>query len=162
MLRAATLLLCLAAGPAAAQSCDALTARTIRVTGASLAGRTGSLAMFRAADAQRMSLDCRAPRRILLWTPAREPARAFFILVGLSAKALAGADARRAEEIALRLHQDALLTGLPQRAAAGRALIQCEPGDRFDGVSAGSLCRLVPAQGSVLRRYGFRRGALPG
>ena len=65
-----------AATPARATSgCDGLTARLIRATGASLAGRAGPIAVFRAADAERMSLDCRKPARLVFGDLEREPRR---------------------------------------------------------------------------------------
>ena len=78
----------------------------IRTTGASLAGRAGPVAVFRAQDAERMSLDCRAPARIAFASRDREPPRAYFVLIGRAARALTGADAAGAEVLALNLHQD--------------------------------------------------------
>ncbi|MEH3119667.1 MAG: hypothetical protein PGN25_19330 [Methylorubrum populi] len=131
------------AASARADSCDGLTVRLIRGTGAALAGRTGSLVVFRAVDADRMSLDCAAPRRLLFRSDRREPPRAFFVLIGLAARTLTGAPADAAEALALRLHEDSLLTGEPQLGRTGGAVLRCDPGDRADGLSAGSLCRLA-------------------
>lgn len=149
MLRA-TVLACLAlavAAPArAADACDALTATVIRVTGASLAGRSGAYAVFRAEDAERMSLDCRAPARLTIASRDRGPPRAYFALVGLAARALTGADAGYAEVLALNLHQDSLLASAPRRGGTGPALMLCETGPRADA-SADDLtvCRVAPA-----------------
>ncbi|MEG9500926.1 MAG: hypothetical protein MIN69_03510, partial [Methylorubrum extorquens] len=61
----AGLALVFALGTAAkADSCDGLTVRLIRGTGVALAGRSGATVVFRAADADRMSLDCDTPRRL--------------------------------------------------------------------------------------------------
>ena len=137
----------LAATPAAAaDACDVLTAKVIRVTGASLAGRTGAYAVFRAQDAERMSLDCRSPARITLASLDREPNKAYFALVGLAARALTGADAERAEVLALNLHQDSLLADAPRRGATGRALMLCETGPRQDALAGDlTVCRIAPA-----------------
>ena len=137
----------LAATPAAAaDACDVLTAKVIRVTGASLAGRTGEYAVFRAQDAERMSLDCRSPARITLASLDREPDKAYFALVGLAARALTGADAERAEVLALNLHQDSLLADAPRRGATGRALMLCETGPRQDALAGDlTVCRIAPA-----------------
>lgn len=134
----------------AADSCDVLTAKVIRVTGASLAGRAGSYAVFRAQDAQRMSLDCRVPARITLASLDREPDRAYFALVGLAARALTGADPARAEILALNLHQDSLLADAPRRGSAGPALMLCESGPRTDALAGDlTVCRIAPARRSV-------------
>ncbi|TXN21619.1 hypothetical protein [Methylobacterium sp. WL9] len=145
---AAGLIFCLAAGaPARADGCDALTARLIRGTGASLAGRTGSLVVFRAADAERMSLDCGTPRRMVFRSLYRQPNRSYFVLIGLAAKTLAKADAEGVETLALNLHQQTLLTGEPQQGRAGSAVLRCEPTDRLDGFTEGALCRLAADRG---------------
>jgi hypothetical protein len=146
-------LACLAAAPARAESCDALTARVIRVTGASLAGRAEPGAVFRAADAERMSLDCRAPRRIVLGALDREPIARFFALVGLAAQALAGADAERAEILARRLHQDSLLASAAVQGRDGRLALRCETGPRADSL-AGLLtvCVVAAERGTILHR----------
>jgi hypothetical protein len=137
----------LAATPAAAaDACDVLTAKVIHVTGASLAGRTVAYAVFRAQDAERMSLDCRAPARITLASNDREPDKAYFALVGLAARALTGADAERAAVLALNLHQDSLLADAPRRGATGRALMLCETGPRQDALAGDlTVCRIAPA-----------------
>ncbi|GEP01055.1 hypothetical protein [Methylobacterium haplocladii] len=141
---AAGLALCLAAGtPARADGCDALTARLIRGTGASFAGRTGPLVVFRATDAERMSLDCGTPHRMIFRSREREPNRFYFVLIGLAATTLAGADAERVEVLALNLHQQTLLTGEPQQGRLGGVVLRCEPTDRLDGFSDGALCRLA-------------------
>lgn len=142
------------AGPSrAADSCDALAATVIRATGASLAGRAGTGAVFRAADAERMSLDCRAPRRMVFGSLAREPNRPFFALIGQAAGVLTGTSAESVEILALNLHQESLLAGAPRRGAAGRADLRCETGPR-DDVLAGNLtvCVLVPAPPRRVRR----------
>ncbi|MCE4225846.1 hypothetical protein HCU64_19010 [Methylobacterium sp. C25] len=145
--------LCLAiAAPARADGCDALTARLIRGTGASLAGRTGPLVVFRAADAERMSLDCRPPRRMVFRSRDREPQRVYFVLIGLAAKTLAGASAERVEVLAMNLHQAALLSGAPQLGRVGGAVLRCEPSDRLDGSSEGALCRLAADRRARPRR----------
>ena len=138
-------LLAVTAAPArAADACDALAARVIRVTGASLAGRAGPYAVFRAQDAERMSLDCRAPARITLASRDREPPPAYFILVGLAARALTGADAPNAEVLALDLHQNSLLADAPQRGETGRTLMLCETGPRADALRDDlTVCRVV-------------------
>ncbi|MGC5780292.1 hypothetical protein [Methylobacterium sp. NFXW15] len=146
----------LAATPsAAADACDVLTAKVIRVTGAALAGRAGSYAVFRAQDAERMSLDCRIPARITLASLDREPGRAYFTLVGLAARALTGTDAGRAEVLALNLHQDSLLADAPRRGATGRALMLCETGPRHDALAGDlTVCRIVPTALSRRRHAG--------
>ncbi|GLS44128.1 hypothetical protein [Methylobacterium brachythecii] len=152
---ASGLALCLAiAAPARADGCDALTARLIRGTGASLAGRTGPLVVFRAADAERMSLDCGPPRRMVFRSLDREPPRFYFVLIGLAAKTLAGAGADQVEILAMNLHQAALLSGAPQLGRARGAVLRCEPGDHLDGSSEGALCRLAAD-----RRPRLRHGA---
>ncbi len=129
----------------AADACDALTARVIRDTGASLAGRAGSYAVFRAEDAERMSLDCRTPARITVASRDREPPQAYFILVGRAARALAGADAAAAEVLALNLHQASLLAQAPRRGGSGPALMLCETGSRTDALRDDlTVCRVAP------------------
>lgn len=147
---------CLSGAPAtAADACDALAAEVIRVTGVSLAGRAGSYAVFRAQDAERMSLDCRNPARITLASLDREPGRAYFTLVGLAARALTGTDAERAEVLALNLHQDSLLADAPRRGATGRALMLCETGPRQDALAGDlTVCRIVSAALSRRRHAG--------
>ncbi len=148
------------AAPARADSCDALTVRLIRDTGASLAGRSGPTVVFRAADAERMSLDCAAPQRLLFRSALRTPPRPYFILIGLAARTLTGASSDAVEALALRLHQDSLLTGAPQLGRTGGAVLRCDPGDRPDGISAGSLCRLARDRGPRTPR--LSRAAGPG
>ncbi|MBE7248331.1 MAG: hypothetical protein INR63_25580 [Actinomycetospora chiangmaiensis] len=139
----------LAVGPArAVETCDILTARVIRATGASLAGRAGPVAVFRAQDAERMSLDCRAPARMTVASLDREPSPAYFVLVGLAARALAGADAASAEVLALNLHQASLLADAPRRGASGRALMLCETGPRRDALQGDlTVCRIASRAG---------------
>lgn len=136
----------LAAAPArAADACDTLAARVIRDTGASLAGRTGPYAVFRAEDAERLSLDCRAPARITVASRDREPSRAYFILVGRAAQAVAGADPAAAEVLALNLHQASLLADAPRRGDSGRALMLCETGPRTGALRDDlTVCRVAP------------------
>lgn len=146
-------------GPAqarAADACDALTAKVIRLTGASLAGRAGAVAVFRAQDAERMSLDCRAPARITVASLDREPSPAYFVLIGHAARALAGADAAAAEVLALNLHQASLLASAPRRGGTGRALMLCETGPRTDALREDlTVCRIAPRPGlSRIRRAG--------
>ncbi|AWN43354.1 hypothetical protein [Methylobacterium durans] len=152
------------AGPARADACDALAARMIRTTGASIAGRQGPLAVFRAADADRMSLDCRKPARLVLGSHEREPDRRFFILVGLAAEGLAGAPQAAATVRALQLHQDSLLTGAPQEGIVGRARLRCETGPRADGLVGNlSVCVLRPREPAILRsRAGLSSAASAG
>ncbi|GJE18690.1 hypothetical protein [Methylobacterium marchantiae] len=141
-------------------SCDRLTARMIRATGAGLAGREASLAVFRAADADRMSLDCRAPTRMAFGSRDREPARAYFALIGLAAEGLTGAKAEAVEVLARNLHQDSLLTGMPHAGRIGHAALQCETGGRRFGEGLGlngapsdlTRCVLVRNRSPVLRR----------
>ena len=156
MLRFLMIASLLAATPAAAaDACDVLTAKIIRVTGASLAGRAGAYAVFRAQDAERMSLDCRAPARITLASLDREPGKAYFTLVGLAARALTGADAERAEVLALNLHQASLLADAPRRGATRRALVLCETGPRQDALAGDlTVCRIAPAGLSRRRHAG--------
>lgn len=144
--------------PLRADSCDGLTVRLIRGTGVALAGRSGSLVVFRAADADRMSLDCATPRRLVFRSDLREPPRAFFTLIGLAGRTLAGAPAESVETLALRLHQDSLLTGAPQLGRVGGAVLRCDPGDRPDGIGTGSLCRLAADR----PHRGLSRAAGPG
>jgi hypothetical protein len=154
----------LGVGPArAAEGCDALTARMIRATGASLAGRSGTLAVFRAADAERVSLDCRDPRMVFA-AREREPRPPFFTLIGLAARGFAGARANEAEVLALRLHQDSLLTGTPQEGRAGRAALRCETGPRGDALSGDlTVCVLRRGRPALLRgRAGLPRPASAG
>ncbi|WP_430913478.1 hypothetical protein [Methylobacterium sp. sgz302541] len=142
-----------AATPARADSaCDGLTARLIRATGASLAGRAGPIAVFRAADAERMSLDCRKPARLVFGDLEREPRRPYFVLIGLAAEALAGARPGDVEVLALRLHQDSLLSGEPREGAAGPALLRCETGPRSDGLAGDLTVCVLAARASPRRR----------
>ncbi|WP_370692891.1 hypothetical protein [Methylobacterium sp.] len=144
------------AGPAgAADACNALTAKLIRATGASLAGRAGSGAVFRAADAERMSLACRAPRRMVFGSLAREPDRPFFALIGRAAEALTGAKAEAVEVLALTLHQDSLLTGTPRQGIAARAALRCETGPREDSLSGSLTVCLVTSAAPLRRRAGL-------
>lgn len=150
---AAGLALTLLAAPARADSCDGLTVRLIRATGASLVGRTGRLVVFRAADAERFRLDCAPPRRLLFRSERREPLGAYFVLIGEAARALTGAPEEPVEILARRLHQDSLLTGAPQLGRVGGAVIRCDPGDRPDGFGLGTLCRVAADRpGRGLRR----------
>ncbi|XYD08620.1 hypothetical protein R1A27_27285 [Methylobacterium sp. NMS12] len=146
-------------GPAparAADACDVLAARVIRTTGASLAGRAGPVAVFRAQDAERLSLDCRAPARITVASRDREPAPAYFVLIGRAAQALAGADAAAVEVLALNLHQASLLADAPRRGGVGRILMLCETGPRTDALRDDrTVCRVAPRPGlSRIRRAG--------
>lgn len=142
----------------AADACDALTARMIRATGASLAGRAGARAVFRAADAERMNLDCRAPRRMVFTALEREPRLPFYTLIGLAAEALTGARAEAVEALARGLHQEALLTGQAREGVAGRAALRCETAPDADPFAAPrTRCFLAPRTGAVLRR----RAGLP-
>jgi len=143
---------------AQADSCDGLTVRLIRGTGVALAGRSGAIVVSRAADADRMSLDCDTPRRLAFRSNLREPPRGFFVLIGLAARVLSGASADSVETLAQRLHQDSLLTGAPQFGRVGGAVVRCDPGDRPDGFGVGSLCRLVADR----PRRGLSRAAPPG
>lgn len=161
----AALIAVAAARPAqAADACDALTAKMIRATGAALAGRVGTRAVFRAADAARMSLAC-APRRVMVFGSLdREPVRPYFTLIGLAAAALAGARPGDVEVLALNLHQASLLSGAPRQGEAGRARLRCETGPRA-GDLAGDLtvCVLTPNRAAALRRRaGLSAGAKPG
>ena len=161
MLRPA-ILTCLLASVApahASDACDALTAKVIRVTGASLAGRSGPYAVFRAEDADRMSLDCRAPARITLASRDREPPRAYFALAGLAARALTGSDAASAEVLSLNLHQDSLLADAPRRGGAGPVVMLCETGPRGDALAGDlTVCRIAPAAAQT----GLSRRRRPG
>ena len=155
----ASLALVFALGTAAqADSCDGLTVRLIRETGVALAGRSGATVVFRAADADRMSLDCATPRRLAFRSDLREPPRGFFVLIGLAAHTLAGAPADSVETLAQRLHQDSLLTGAPQLGRVGGAVVRCDPGDRPNGFGVGSLCRLAAERPG----RGLSRAAAPG
>ena len=155
----ASLALVFALGTAAqADSCDGLTVRLIRETGVALAGRSGATVVFRAADADRMSLDCATPQRLAFRSDLREPPRGFFVLIGLAAHTLAGAPADSVETLAQRLHQDSLLTGAPQLGRIGGAVVRCDPGDRPDGFGVGSLCRLAAERPD----RGLSRAAAPG
>ncbi|WP_426315051.1 hypothetical protein ACN9MF_05265 [Methylobacterium fujisawaense] len=140
----------------AADACDALAATVIRATGASLAGRTGPVAVFRAQDAERMSLDCRAPARLTVASLDREPPPGYFMLIGRAARALAGADAASAEVLALNLHQASLLAQAPRRGGIGPILMLCETGPRTDGLRDDlTVCRLAHRPGlSRIRRAG--------
>jgi hypothetical protein len=148
----------------AADACDALTARLIRATGASLAGREGSRAVFRAADAERMSLDCGTPRRMAFAALAREPGLPFYGLIGLAAQALTGADAEAVESLALTLHQEALLTRQPRQGVAGRAALRCETAPDADPFATPrTRCLLAPSTRPALRRRaGLFAGVGPG
>lgn len=151
------ILACLPAGVAcAADACDVLTAQVIRATGASLAGRTGPIAVFRAQDAERMSLDCRAPARLTVASLDREPTPAYFILMGRAAQALAGADAVSAEVLALNLHQSSLLTQSPRRGGTGPVVMLCETGPRTGSLRDDlTVCRVARRPGlSRIRRAG--------
>lgn len=139
-------------------SCDRLTAATIRATGASLAGRAGTLAVFRATDAERMSLDCRAPARMVFASRDRDPPRGFYALIGRAAHVITGADAAAAEVLALRVHQDSLLADAARQGVAGKAALRCETGPRDDALAGDlTVCVLVPNRPPVLRR----RAGLP-
>lgn len=168
-MRAAPLLLalaCLATVPARADSCDALTARVIRVTGASLAGRAEPGAVFRAADADRMSLDCRVPARIVIGSVERRPPVGWFTLVGLAAEALGKARLRDAQVAALNLHQDSLLAEAPTQARVGGVALRCDTGERAVGLTGFvSLC-VVERRAGRPRKRGpvralVRKAALP-
>ena len=151
----------LLAAPARADSCDGLTVRLIRATGASLVGRTGSLVVFRAADAERFRLDCQSPRRLLFRSERREPLGAYFVLVGEAAHALTGAPEEAVETLTRRLHQDSLLTGSAQLGRVGGAVIRCDPGDRPDGFGLGTLCRVAadrPGRGLSRRTLHHKAG----
>ncbi|WP_244507765.1 hypothetical protein [Methylobacterium phyllostachyos] len=138
----------------AADACDALAAKVIRETGASLAGRAGPFAVFRAEDAERMSLDCRAPARITVASRDREPSQAYFILVGRAARAVAGADPAAAEVLALNLHQASLLADAPRRGGFGKALMLCETGPRADALRDDlTVCRIAPRPGRSRSRH---------
>jgi hypothetical protein len=139
-----------------ADACDILAARIIHDTGASLAGRAGHVAVFRAQAAERMSLDCRAPARMTVASLAREPSPTYFALVGLASHALAGADADAAEGLALNLHQDSLLARAPRRGVTGRAAMLCETGPRTDALQGErTVCRIAARSGlSRIRRKG--------
>lgn len=142
-----------AAAPArAGTGCDGLTATLIRATGASLAGRSGALAVFRAADAERMSLDCRAPARLVLGDLEREPRRGYFVLVGLAASALTGDRAGEVEVLALRLHQASLLSGEPREGVVGSAALRCETGPRSDGLSGDLTVCVLAARPAPARQ----------
>lgn len=165
VLRAAALVLLAASAPAGAaprkgvrvDACDRLTATMIRATGASLAGRTGTLAVFRATDAERMSLDCRAPARMVFASRDREPAPAFYAVIGRAAHALTGADAAASEVLALQVHQDSLLADAPRQGRAGKAALRCETGPRGDALAGDlTVCVLVPNRPPVLRRRADR------
>lgn len=168
-MRAAPFLLalaCLSAVPARADSCDALTARVIRVTGASLAGRAEPGAVFRAADADRVSLDCRAPARILIGSAERRPPVGWFTLVGLAAEALGKARLRDAQAAALDLHQDSLLAEAPMQARVGGVALRCETGARAVGLAGFvSLCVVERRDGRARKvgpaRAPVRKAALP-
>ncbi|MGU3537776.1 hypothetical protein [Methylobacterium sp. A54F] len=137
---------------AAADACDRLAARMIRATGASVAGRIGPIAVFRAADAERMSLDCRKPARLLLGALEREPEPRFFTLVGLAAEGLAGVSAEQATVLALNTHQDSLLADAPREGRLGRFVLRCETGPRADALAPiRTVCLLTaPAARSAL------------
>jgi len=152
------------AGPARASpdACDVLTVKLIRLTGASLAGREGTLVVFRAADAERMSLDCRTPRQVLVSSLRREPPGAYFFLIGLAAQALVGGKPAEVETLARGLHQQTLLTGESREGRAGPVRLRCEPGDRIDGSSRGALCRLAPDRAPLRRRAGLFWSAAAG
>lgn len=131
--------------PARAESCDALTAKVIRATGASLAGREGTRAVFRATDAERMSLDCRAPARMVFASLDREPGGAFHVLIGRAAAALTGAPAGAVEALSLQLHRDSLLADAPRQGTAGTAALRCGTGPRDDALAGDlTVCVLVP------------------
>lgn len=143
--------------PAQASGCDALIAKMIRGTGASFAGQSGRLAVFRAADAERMSLDCGRSRQMVLASLHREPPRNYFVLIGLAAQTLLGARAASVEDLAIRVQREALASGQPQEGRAGPARLRCSTSDRPDGFSDGTFCRLDADRGSKLRR----KAALP-
>lgn len=144
----------------AGDSCDRLAARMIRATGASLAGREASLAVFRAGDADRMSLDCRAPTRMAFGSRDQAPARAFFVLIGLAAEGLVGTKAGKVEALARTLHRDARLTGLAQAGQAGNAALRCETSGQglTDTLGLGgpapdlTRCMLTRHRRTILRR----------
>ena len=146
------------AAPARAESCDALAARVIRVTGASLAGRAEPGAVFRAADADRMVLDCRAPARIVLGSAERRPPVGWFTLVGLAARALGRVPLREAQVLALNLNQDSLLADAPFEGRVRGIVLRCETGPRSDSLAGlASICTVTVARRPTLRR----KAALP-
>ncbi|MFE1602038.1 hypothetical protein [Methylobacterium sp. ID0610] len=114
-----------AAAPARADACAALAGRFVTTTGAALAGRSGSTVAFGAADADLMLLDCRIPRQVILRSRFAEPNRSTFVLIGLAAKALAGARAEEAETLALALHRSVRLSGGGASGRAGPVEIAC-------------------------------------
>lgn len=149
----ALLILLASANAQAADGCDALTARMIRATGASLAGRAGTIAVFRAADANRLSLECGKPKRVVVGALEREPRQPYFVLIGLAARGLTGARAETVEVLALNLHQRSLLTQAPAEGRAGKAALRCETGPREDSLSGNhTVCVLVPSRPVILRR----------
>ncbi|WP_187278728.1 hypothetical protein [Methylobacterium sp. WL12] len=168
LLRAAAFLVLATTIPAAAaprvDACDRLAATMIRATGASLAGRAGSLAVFRATDAERMSLDCRAPARMVFASRDREPTRGYYALIGRAARALTGAAAEAAEVLARQVHQDSLLADAPRQGIAGKAALRCETGPRDDALAGDlTVCVLVPNRPPALRRRaGLSHGARAG
>ncbi|MGY2049508.1 hypothetical protein [Methylobacterium sp. JK268] len=119
--------------PARADPCAALAGRFVTVTGAAIAGRSGATVAFGAADADLMLLDCRAPGRVILRSRFAEPNRYTFVLVGLAARALAGARPEEAEALALALHAAARRAGGAQAGRAGPVAITCsaEPAGEF-------------------------------
>ena len=149
--------------PARADSCDQLTAKVIRATGASLAGREGTRAVFRASDAERVSLDCRAPRRMVFASLDREPAPAFHVLIGRAATALTGAPAGAVETLSLQLYQDSLLADAPRQGTAGTAALRCETGPRNDALAGDlTVCVLVPNRPPAVRKAGLPQSGKPG
>ncbi|ACL61275.1 hypothetical protein [Methylobacterium nodulans] len=114
-----------AASAARADACGTLAGRFVTVTGAAFAGRSGSTVAFGAADADLMLLDCRAPRQVILRSRFAEPNRYTFVLIGLAAKALAGARPEEAETLALALHRAARLGGTGRAGRAGPVEITC-------------------------------------
>ncbi|GJE02697.1 hypothetical protein GMJLKIPL_4646 [Methylobacterium isbiliense] len=145
---AALLLLGSAVG-AQADACARLAGRFVTTTGAAIAGRSGSVVAFGAADADLMLLDCAAPRRVILRSRFAEPNRYTFVLIGLAARALTGARAEEAEALALRLHRAVRLTGTDRSGQAGRAEILC--GARPAGEFL-TNCLVRAAQPHALRR----------
>lgn len=130
---------------ARADGCDGVIARLIRETGASFAGRAGALAVFRAADAERMSLVCGRSPEMVFRSAYRAPNRYYFVLIGLSGHALLGARAQGVEALALALHQAAVETGQPQAGIVGPVLLRCDASPALDLLTPSVLCRLAPA-----------------
>jgi hypothetical protein len=122
----ASVLACLAAGPACADACGDLIGRVAAETGARLDDRTSDYARFTADAETSLTLSCAAPHPSSVGAQFRgaNPPEAFYTLFGRAGHAVTGVEAgavaaaaHRAREAASRLRHS--------KVEAGGALITC-------------------------------------